>query len=155
MYHLYDVETEEGWVSMIAVLAPEQAIEEGLPSPAVVGTVPRGTAQISPETFSPNPEFSAFLSYVIGKHGADMPGLREQAAAQGDGWIYMVDLRTGDAEEQVESEDILGAFQAADGKIVADSYRANPNHRVLTARGLLEIDDWLYERLVEELLALG
>jgi hypothetical protein len=140
---------------MIAVLPPEKAVEAGLPSPAVVGTVPRGSAAITRENFTPNREFSDFLNYVIGKYGADDPALREQAAEQGDGWVYMVDLRAGDDEEAVPTEDVLGAFRVEGGKVVAGSYRGNPNHAVLTERGLVQVDAWVQERLVEELLALG
>lgn len=155
MYHLYDVETDDGPVSMIAVLPPDVALEAGLPSPAVAGTVPRGVDKISIENFTPNAEFSDFLNFVISRHGGADPALVRQAAAQGDGWIFMVDLRTGEEEESVENEDIIGAFRAENGRVVADSYRGNPGYRLLTDRGLPQIDAWLQEKLVEELLALG
>src|SRR5262245_50927862 len=114
MFHLYDVDTDDGPVSMIAVLPPEAAVDGGLPSPAVVGAVPRGTPRITVDNFSPNPEFSDFLNFVISKYGADDPALQVQAEAQHDGWIYMVDLRIGEDDEEVssvDSEDILGAFR--------------------------------------------
>jgi hypothetical protein len=158
MFHLYDVETEDGWVCMIATLPPDVAMEHGLPSPAVAGSVPKGSGEITLENFTPNPEFSDFLHYVIGKYGADDPALRDQAKEQGDGWIYMIDLRVGEDEEAVStvaSEDILGAFRVEGGSVVPGSYRGNPNHLVLSERGLVQVDGWVQERLVEELLQLG
>jgi hypothetical protein len=160
MFHLYDVDAEEGPVKMIAALPPEAAVESGLPSPAVAGTVPRDAAEISLENFTPNPEFSDFLNFVIAKYGADDPALREQAAAQGDGWIYMVDLRVDDTGDDdgiadIATEDILGAFRVEKGEVVAGSYRGNPNHRLLNERGLVRVDAWVEERLVEELRLLG
>jgi hypothetical protein len=158
MFHLYDVETEEGPVKMIAVLAPEAAAASGLPSPAVLGTVPAEAAEITLDNFTPNPEFSDFLNYVIAKYGADDPALHAQAAAQGDGWIYMIDLRVGDEDEEVEAiatEDILGAFRVEGGRVAPGSYRGNPNHLLLNERGLVKIDEWVHERLVEELSMLG
>lgn len=155
MFHLYDVDTDEGPVGMIAVLPPERAVEAGLPSPAVVGTVPRGSAEITHENFTPNREFSDFLNYVIGKYGAEDPALQGQAAEQGEGWVYMIDLRVGEDEEEISTEDVLGAFRVESGKVVSGSYRGNPNHAVLGERGLVQVDAWVQEKLVEELLALG
>jgi hypothetical protein len=154
MFHLYDVETEDGPVRMIAVLPPETAVERGLPSPAVVGTVPHDAAEITIETFTPNPEFATFLGFVVAKHGAADPSLVRQAAAEGDGWVYMIDLRAGPDDEEIADEDILGAFHVEGGEVVPGSYRGNPGHQILTARGLPQLDAWLEEKLVEELLAL-
>jgi hypothetical protein len=71
----------------------------------------------------------------------------------------MVDLRLAGDEEgetsEVATEDILGAFRVESGKVVPGSYRGNPNHRILGERGLVQVDDWVRERLVEELLLLG
>mgnify|MGYP001007972383 CR=1 FL=1 len=154
MYHLYEVETDDGWVSMLAVIPPERALAGGLPSPSVVGTMPKGAAEITPETFTPNAEFADFLNYVIGKYGAEDPALRNQAREQGDGWLFMVDLRVGDDEVDIATEDIIGAFRAESGEVVTGSYRANPKHELLTERGLPQLADWLEQRLVEELLEL-
>lgn len=154
MYHLYDIDTDDGPVTMIGVLPPEIALGHGLPSPAVVGTLPRGTTEITPETFALNDEFSEFLGYVISKHGARDPMLADQARQQGDGWVFMVDLRVGESDDEIETEDVLGAFRAEAGAVVDGSYRANPKHALLTERGLPVIDEWVYEKLVEELLAL-
>lgn len=154
MYHLYDIETDDGAVSAIAVLPPEIVSENGLPAPAMVGTVPRGSKEITAGAFVPNDEFSSFLGYVISKHGAADPVLVEQARMQGDGWVFMVDLRVGETDEEIQTEDVLGAFRAEGGKVVEGSYRANPKHVLLSERGLPVIDEWVYARLVEELLAL-
>lgn len=160
MFHLYDVETDDGPVKMIAVVPPEAATESGLPSPAVAGTVPRDATEITPENFTENAEFSDFLNFVIAKHGASDESLRAQAAAQGDGWIYMVDLRIAESDEAseefeaVDTEDILGAFRVENGAVVPGSYRGNPNHRILGDRGLVRVDDWVRDRLLEEIAAL-
>jgi len=154
MYHLYDTETDDGPITMIAVLPPELALGRGLPSPAVVGTVPAGTTDLTSGAFTPNEEFSAFLGYVISKYGDADPILRDQARQQGTGWVYMVDLRVDESDGEIQTEDVLGAFRAADGEVVPGSYRANPKHVLLTGRGLPVIDTWVYEKLVEELLAL-
>ncbi len=160
MFHLYDVDTEDGPVKMVAVLPPDLAAENGLPSPAVAGTVPADATEINRANFTANDEFSDFLNFVIAKHGAEDPVLKAQAAAQGEGWVYMVDLRiANDAREEeyeeVDTADILGAFRVESGAVVPGSYRGNPNHQLLGERGLVQIDDWVRERLVEELLALG
>jgi hypothetical protein len=161
MFHLYEVDTDEGPVKMIAALPPEAA-QAGLPSPAVAGSIPSDAVAITLENFTANQEFSDFLNFVIAKHGASDPALGAQAEAAGDGWIYMVDLRialdNGADEEEVEAvdtEDIIGAFRVEGGRVVPGSYRGNPNHRLLSERGLVQLDGWVSEKLVEELLALG
>lgn len=155
MFHLYDVETDDGPVSMIAVIPPESAMEAGLPSPSVVGSVPQGAGEITLENFTPNQEFSDFLSFVIAKHGAADPALVSQAKEQGDGWVLMVDLRVDEDEAEVETEDVLGAFRVEGGEVVPGSFRGNPNHELLSERGLVQVDEWVHEKLIEELLLLG
>lgn len=155
MYHLYDIETDEGAVTAIGVLPPEVVSEKGLPSPAMVGTIPRASREITAANFVPNAEFSNFLGFVISKHGADDPTLANQASQQVNGWVFMVDLRIGETEDEIQTEDVLGAFRAENGCVVEGSYRANPKHALLTERGLPVLDEWIYERLVHELLELG
>ena len=41
------------------------------------------------------------------------------------------------------------------GRVVPGSYRGNPSHRLLSERGLVQVDEWVRERLVEELTQLG
>ena len=147
MFHLYDVETEDGPIRMVAVLPPETAVERGLPSPAVVGTVAHDATEITVDTFTPNPEFATFLGFVVAKHGA-------AACRTSDGWVFMLDLRAGPDDDEIATEDILGAFRVEGGRVVEVSFRGNPGHQILTSRGLSQLDAWLEEKLVEELLAL-
>lgn len=45
------------------------------------------------------------------------------------------------------------AFQVEGGDVVADSYLANPNHRILSQHGFLQLDPFLRQRLLDELAA--
>lgn len=153
-FHLYQVETEEGPVSMIAVLPPEHALAVGLPEPAVLGTVPTGAHAITPDTFTPNTEFLEFLHHVIARYGHEAPDLQDQAHTREDGWIYMVDLRIGDADRAIDEEDIFGAFQVVGGQVVPGSYRANPDYLPITQYGVPRFSPWLLKRLIDELLRL-
>jgi hypothetical protein len=58
-----------------------------------------------------------------------------EAARLGNGWVYIIDQRTPTPGGQVPPEDIIGAFEVKDGDILPGSYRASPNHMILSPNG--------------------
>lgn len=137
----------------MSFLRPESLPGSGLPSEAVVGTVRVSGHPIRAEDFEPNPVFVRFLHYVIAKHGSKAPGFVDEAKRQLNGWIYIIDRRIGNTDGRAPLEDIPGWFEIRDGKAV--SYRANPQHLLLTDRGFLKLDPWISDRLAEEAAACG
>jgi hypothetical protein len=88
---------------------------------------------------------------VIARHAPDNPDLKAAAARQGQGYIVVIDRRTATPGGSVPPEDIMGVFEVKDGSVVPGSYRASPNHRLLTADGFFQLDRFLDERLHQEL----
>src|SRR5262245_16528422 len=122
----------------------------GLPREAVVGSF-AGEGR-RPESFRPNPAFIDFMHEIIRTAGPSDPSLRAAAREQGDGWLYLIDLRTPEgATGNVPAQDIVGAFQVQSGEIVPDSYQRFPEHRVYTAHGVVRLPPFLRESLVTEL----
>jgi hypothetical protein len=118
----------------------------------VEGPTPSRGIAVPLEAVRPNAVFAAFRHGVISTRGPSDPGLRAAAAAQRDGWVYVVDLRTpGGPQGQVPSEDIIGGFKVEEGIIVVDSYVANERHRVSTSPGLVRLPPSLRTAFVEEL----
>lgn len=149
---IYDVQTDAGLVGIVSLVSSETNFTKGIPLEATLGTVPAGTEHILPDNFSPNPIFVQFLHYVIARHAPMSTVLREEAQRQRNGFVYLIDFRADDSRQAVPPEDILGAFEIEEG--TPTSYRSNPNHRLLTERGLFVLDSWLESKLLEEISAL-
>jgi hypothetical protein len=155
LWNVYTVKRPEGEFNVISFLPAEHSFEKGIPDEAIVGVLPKGVTEIRHKDFRPNAAFRKFLHQVIAKHGAHAPGIQEEARRLGDGYVYIIDGRLPDPDGAVEPEDIIGAFQAKGGKVVEGSYQASERHLLVSKRGLLVLDVWLHERLMEELSRLN
>ena len=110
----------------------------------------------SPERFRPNARFAALMHRVIATAGPHDFELQAAARAQREGWVYVVDLRTPEGPGgRVPPEDIIGGFEVQDGKLLADSYWANDDHRLLTEHGLVELPPALRQAVVDAVGSVG
>ena len=105
------------------------------------------------ERFRVNHAFVEFMHDVIRTAGPTDPSLQEAAAEQGNGWVYIIDLRTPEGPQgRVPLEDIIGGFEVRDGRLLADSYRPNEEHLVLTKDGPVQLPPSLHAELVRAAL---
>jgi hypothetical protein len=150
-------ETEKGVVDYVTLLPPEITFQHGLAPEAIVGVLSRpiesGEA-ITPEIFSRNRVFVDFLHKIVARYAPESPACQEEAKRVGNGCVAIIDQRTPTPKDGVPPEDIIGAFEVKDGAIVPGSYRASPNHRILSERGFFRLDAELHQRLLQELAAL-
>jgi hypothetical protein len=126
----------------------------GLPAEAIIGILrrPLGPGQtITPEVFARNRVFVEFMHAVIENRAPSQPGLIAEARRQGNGWVYIVDQRTRTPNGAVPPEDIVGAFEVKDGRVLADSYRPNPKHMILSPDGFFRLGEELQACLLQEL----
>ncbi len=154
--NLCDVKTPDGLATFATLVSPEDMASKGLVTQAILGQVlDRGRKDdlLAPDNFARNRAFVDFMQDVIRKHGPSAPNLIAAARAQRSGWVYIVDGRTPTPQGAVPPEDIIGGFQVEGGDVVADSYLANPNHRILSQHGFLQLDPFLRQRLLDELAA--
>jgi hypothetical protein len=122
-----------------------------LPGFAIQGTFTDQECSIA--GFRVNPDFVEFMHDVIRTAGPADPTMQEAAAMQGNGWVYVVDLRTPDGPQgRVPIEDIIGGFEVTDGRLAADSYWPNEQHRVLTGNGPAQLPPSLHEALIRTAL---
>jgi hypothetical protein len=64
----------------------------------------------------------------------------------------VIDARTPlPTADRVPEEDVIGAVQVKGGEPVPDSYRANPNHHLLTEHGFFRLGEELHAVLLHEL----
>lgn len=144
-----DTAKTTGESRVLSLLAPSE-VEAlgGMPGEAVVGVVEG--EEVSPATVRPNRVFIDFMHRIIETAGPADADLKAAAARQGDGYVYIIDLRTPHGPSgAVPPEDIIGAFAVSAGRLGA--YRRNDNHRVLTAHGMVRLPDGLRAALVAAL----
>jgi hypothetical protein len=137
--------------NVLSILSPEEVGSlGGLPDEAIAGTIVGDVP--APETFQPNPRFIEFMHQVIRTAAPADPDFRAAARMQGNGWVYIIDLRTPDGPQgRVPPEDIIGAFQVQNGEVLPDTYWPNEQHRVLTSSGLVSLPPSFRAAFVEQL----
>jgi hypothetical protein len=154
--YVYRVDTAEGVEDYVTLISPDVAYSQGLVPEAIIGKFARplepGEA-ISPEVFSRNRVFVDFLHDVIARHGPEQPSVKAEATRLGEGWVYFLDQRTPTPQGPVPPEDILGALEVKGGAVVPGSYRASPQHKILTTNGFFRLEEGLRQCLLRELAA--
>jgi hypothetical protein len=153
-FHVCIVKTPEGEKRYVTPIPPEVVFERGLIPEAIVGALLRSLGpgeSITPEIFARNSVFVRFMHEVIAKHAPLDPGCREEAKKSGTGWLFIIDKRTKTPRGDVPPEDIIGAFQVVQGEFVADSYRPNAHHMILSKDGFFRLMPQLHEHLLREL----
>jgi hypothetical protein len=142
--------TSGSYQHVLSLLKPEEIFSWGeLPGEAIAGTYldPAHTL----ESFRVNPVFVSFLHRVISAHSITSPELAKAASELTTGHLYIIDRRTPDPNGAVPPEDIIGAIEVKDGLPLRDSYKANPNYRVLTTRGVTRLTPSQRETFVNAL----
>ncbi len=121
-----------------------------LAAEAMLGTMDGETFSL--ERWRRNPLFLQFMHKVIQQEGPNDPALQAVARGRATGWAYVIDLRTPDGPQgRVPTEDIIGAFEVRDGRIVRESYKPMPGYRVLTVNGFPQLPAPLHAALIAAL----
>jgi hypothetical protein len=147
-----------GEARYLVVIAPgDPTAGEAILPQAIVGSfAPTGTeVEMTPGTFARNPVFVDFLHAVIARFGPLTADLRRAAQLQQSGWLYVIDGRTPTPAGDVPLEDVIGAFEIQDGRMMPDTYTRIDEHRIFSERGFFMLSDELARHLVESLAALG
>jgi len=149
--HIYSINRDGNKFNLVSYLRPDHVMKHGIPQEGVIGALPASVTDILDASFRANPAFVKLLHGVIAEYGPQMPGLQETVRQTSSGFVQVVDGRAPEPRSEAEQEDILGEFEVKDGRVVEGSYTANPGHQVVGRRGLLILDPWLHERLMERL----
>jgi hypothetical protein len=138
----------------LTFLEPHEVPAGGPPVAALVGRAPAGVP-FGPDTVETNPEFLGFLHDTLADFGPHDPSLRAAALKQQQGYLYVLDLRSssGGNGGEVQREDVIGAFEVHEGRIVDGSYRALDGWRPYTAAGAFRLPSWLQRLLRDRVLA--
>ena len=136
----------------VSPLSHEHGFKVGLRTEAIMGELTDGPENITHDHFKQNTVFIQFLAWVIGKHSNACPGLIAETERQQDGYVYILDQRTPTPDDGVSPEDIIGGVEIQHGKMLR--FHASPKYQILTNDGFMQLERFLHERLIEELLAL-
>lgn len=143
-----------GHVRVMSLVPPEEAAAGGLPNETICGYWEESGAGGAP-TFRENPAFVELLHRVIATAALADPSMREAAKRQGEGFLYVIDLRTPDGPQgDVPGVDVVGAFALNRGVLMAGSYQANPDHRLVTSDGAFVLPPGLNQAVVDEVVRL-
>ena len=129
----------------LALIPPEQVHQSGLPTEAVLGEINALLPTMTPDQFDPNPAFLELLHGVVRQHAPQLPDLQAQAKTAGTGEVILADQRV---QDNLQDEDIIGAFKVSRGEIVADSYQPNPAYRLLSDKGPLQLPEALEQEVM-------
>ncbi len=152
-YYIYDTVVEGRHRYFASLLPHDRGFTTGLPSEAIIGEFTSGPETLTPNAFQQNPEFITFMAYAIGKHASTCPGLIAETRRQQNGFVYILDNRTPTPDDAVPPEDIIGGVEIANGKMLR--FHGSPNYQLLTDNGFMQLDPWLKNRLIEELVAIA
>lgn len=149
--YIYTVKTNNVHHQIVSLLAPEDVDSGGLPSLSILGTLSESNLQtINLDNFVANPDFIDFMHSVISNFAPDSHHLTAEAQQQNNGWIYIIDGRCASLKEDVSPEDIIGAFEVKEGKIITESYQKNNNHLIFSHNGFFKLEATLETHLLEE-----
>ena len=152
-YYIYDTVVDGSHRYFATLLSHETGFAAGLPPEAIIGEFTRGPETLTPDSFQQNQQFIQFMAYAIGKHAASCPGLIAEAQRQQNGFVYILDNRTPNPDDGVPPEDIIGGVEIENGQMIR--FHGSPNYRILTQDGFMQLDPWLKDRLVDELVAIA
>ena len=133
LLNIYDLETDQGPVSLLCFLDPVLAGAKGIDERSVVGNyVTRGGDEFDPDAFRVNPAFVEALTGFMNEETAESEAIAGQARAIRSDWLYLVDPRDRtDPEAEPPPSNVLGAFAVDDaGQVVPGSFQYNANHRM-------------------------
>ena len=157
---VYRVESEGREVHILSFVPEDPAFSAGIPIEAqmgnVIGDYPNEVTRLAPDHFQPNPRFLEFFHQQVARMLQNDPGIQGEAQRLGEGNVYIIDPRSSRREDgSVPGEDILGAFAANGGSVVAGSYQPNPNYRIVSTIGLPGWPDFIWNGLIESLPVAG
>ena len=155
--YIYNININNKLQDVLSFLSPEQATIHGLPPKAMIGRLLTSTEQggkLIHTNFAVNPAFVEFMHEIMAEYAPRLAVTQSHAKQQRNGWIYMIDQRRPEAEmlDPLESmlEDIIGAFEVCDSQILPGSYQPMTSHKIMSDRGLFEVDPELKDLLITE-----
>lgn len=133
-----------------SILPVDFIIKNGLVNEAIVGQFLENPTNMNNESkvdsFRQNPKFVTLMQTLVGNLASQSPSLIKEAKQQKEGWVYIIDKRIGNVNGKVLPQDIIGGFKVEEGKPL--QYSSNPNHVLLTEKGVFKLEPELEQALI-------
>jgi hypothetical protein len=144
------------WVPTLREWTPRLSPEQ------IVGRLARSRKDggtLEPANFVEHEYFVQFLHRFLKRELPGRPSLQGEGSRIQDGWVAYVDSRVLDAPKpasggEPDDVDVIGRLRVQGGLIDPGSYERNRAHRLLTEKGLFQLEFALRERLQREIIAL-
>lgn len=155
--YVYYVLVDDRYRCFASLLPSSIAFHSGLPTEAIMGEFTSGIGTQTPQAFLQNPTFIEFMYYAISQHVSSCPDIIAAAQRQHNGFVWITDPRAGVHPDVIiatdRQKDVLGYVQIENGEMLL--FRGSPNYRLLTSDGFMQLEPWLKDRLVEQLVAIA
>ena len=153
-FYLIEIEESGARKYFISLFLPDDFDDQKIPPEGIIGSLknfdPSIKPPFTPDNFIVNLGFIKFLHEVIRRRGPEDPELIASAQERGEGVGIMADRRCLKAGS-LDREDVIGAFEIKDGKIIPESYQENEYYEVNSENGFMILGEWLEGVLLEEL----
>jgi hypothetical protein len=106
---------------------------------------------IEPGNISYNADFLVLLHGLVRDIMVNDPDVIQEAAAQQNGFVFIVDKRAPEGEE-IRKEDIIGIFLVSERKTNTANYRPNPDYELVSKRSVGILPASVETALLEKLL---
>jgi hypothetical protein len=148
-YHVYRVEIDGVEKHCLSILSKETVVAKSLHTQAIVGFLK--TEKVDSKEFSESQAFKEFFNQVIVRHLPTLTEFLNEGKKIGTGYVYLIDKRTKNPKADVPMEDIIGAVNFENGKLVPDSFIPNRSYKLLTQKGLFQLPYLLEETFLKEI----
>ena len=153
-FYLIEINENGAKKHYLSLFLPDDFDGQEIPQEAIIGRLKTFDPSVKPpftsDNFVVNLAFIKFLHEVIKHRGSEDPELIAVAQEQGEGMGIMADRRCIKAGN-LEREDVIGAFEIKNGKIIPESYEENESYEVNSEKGFMILGSWLEGVLLEEI----
>lgn len=151
-FYIYNINHPNGTRRLVSPLPADFTNTYGLISESTAGEFITQEGQTdSPETFVPNPQFTAFLHWALAKHAPQAPGFKAQAEKDPNGPTYLLDIRGIVRGKEPQQDDLIAILELKDGQPI--EFKGHRDYKILTENGFLQIEPWLQNQYLQELQA--
>eukprot|EP01134_Creolimax_fragrantissima_P007172 CFRG7172T1 len=117
--------------------------------PTLIGWLKKGT-EVTPQNFEDNREFIKFYQEVVSDSILNCPDTQYLAGIYKEGFMHIHDCRNPPYQNRIpEHEDIVGSVRVHRGEMVPGTYEPMPVHRVVSAKGLMQLNTFLHQKLLD------
>lgn len=149
-FYLYTLTDSEGKDRCFVSPLPKERVPlGGLPGEVIAGEFTLGREKADLENFKPNPDFIKFIHWAIAKHIGSCPDFLTAIEQRQNGHMIIADMRGAPHRGEVPIEDRIGVVSVKEGK--AETFHPLTDYKIMTEKGFMSIDPWLFDKLVDEM----